>query len=263
MKPIPHSWQQPITSWSHISHKYKLQESRYDDFKYLQFLDVNDKFVDNYVQYQLGNKDPIIYNRLKHHVDFWKTLNTPNWLLDIISHGFKIDFHTLPPRMFYPNSKSCFEGNNFAWLTNTITEFLDYNFISEVTEIPYCVLPLQIAKHPDKLSLIHDESPLNAYVNKKSFKLENWDYIFSYARNASYGIKFDIKKFYFHCNIHVNHRTYFGFSLFYKGKIRYFQFNVLPYGYSLAPYIARHLLKPLILKWRILNILIVECSNNL
>ena len=69
--------------------------------------------------------------------------------------------------MFFPISKSCFEGNNFTWLTNTITEFLDYNFISEVTEIPHCVLPLQIAQHPEKLSLIHDESPLNAYVNKK------------------------------------------------------------------------------------------------
>ena len=257
VKPIPHSWQQPVTSWSQISHKYNLQDSRYDEFKYLQFLDINNEFVDNYVHYQLGNKDPIIYDRLKHHVEFWKTLNTPNWLLDIISYGFKIDFHTPPPRMFFPYSKSCFEGNNFTWLTNTITEFLDYNFISEVTEIPHCVLPLQIAQHPEKLSLIHDESPLNAYVNKKSFKLENWDYIFSYARNASYGIKFDLKKFYFHCHIHEKYRTYFGFSLFYKGKIRYFQFNVLPYGYSLAPYIARHLLKPLILKWRILNILIV------
>ena len=256
-KPLHQSWQSVVTPWSSISSKYNLQDSRYVEFKYLQYLDINNIFVDNYVQYQLGYKDPIIYNRLRYHLDFWKTLNSPPWLLDIIENGFKIDFHTPPPKMFFPNSKSCYDGNNFEWLTNTITEFLDYHFISEMNEIPYCVLPLQIAQHPEKLSLIHDESPLNFYVNKKNFKLEGWEYIFSYARNASYGIKFDIKKFYFHIDIHDNFKKYFGFSLYYKGKIRYFQFNVLPYGYSLAPYIARHLLKPLILKWRLLDILIV------
>lgn len=248
-------FQEKISSWNSVKQKFDISDSRYDEFKFLQYLDIENLYVQNYVKYNLELQKPMIVGRLRNHLKFWETLNTPKWILDIIEFGFTVPFHSIPPKMFFPNSKTCYQGNNFTWLTNTIEEFLEFKFISEVDYIPYCVLPLQIAEHPDKLSLIHDESPLNQYIEKDKFKLESWEHIFPYCFDAKYAIKFDLKKFYFHIEIHPSFKKYFGFSLFFKGKIRFFIWNVLPYGYTRAPLIARHLLKPLISKWRLLEIL--------
>ena len=41
-----------------------------------------------------------------------------------------------------------------------------------------------------------------------------------------------------------------GFSWFFKGKVRYFCFKVLPFGLSSAPYIFTKLFRPLVAHWR-------------
>ena len=128
-------------------------------------------------------------------------------------------------------------------------------FVSRTFEIPHCVLPLQVVEHPDKKSLIHDESPLNLYVDKTSFKLEGWEQMFNYCYEAEYGIKFDLKIFYYHIEIHSDFKKFFGFSFIIKGKQIYFYWNVLPFGYTLGPLLARNLLKPLVTKWRKMGIL--------
>ena len=71
---------------------FNISDDRYVDFKFLLHLDIHDKFVKNYVNYMLKLEKPIIVGRLKHHVDFWKSLNSPDWILDIILHGFKVSF---------------------------------------------------------------------------------------------------------------------------------------------------------------------------
>ena len=44
--------------------------------------------------------------------------------------------------------------------------------------------------------------------------------------------------------------SFFGFSYVLEGKLTYFVWNVMPYGYTKAPYIAKHLIKPLLTHWR-------------
>ena len=178
-------------------------------------------------------------------------MNPPNWILKIIQEGVKIPFKTKPPHIYLPNNKSVLKRDHKNWVRSTLKEFLEYGFISKVKSIPYCCLPLQIAEHPTKLSLIHDESLLNEYVEKESFKLEGWETMFELCNTATHGIQFDLKKFYFHVPIHENYRRYFGFSFVMEngGPIEYFIWNVMPYGYTKAPLISRHLLKPLIARW--------------
>ena len=102
-------------------------------------------------------------------------------------------------------------------------------------------------------------SPLNDYVEKCSFKLEGWEEMLDYAKEASFGIKFDLKKFYHEIDISPQFQTYFGFTYVMEdGKApEYFVWQTLPYGYTRAPYIARHLMKPLIGKWRKLGVMVI------
>ena len=60
---------------------FNISDDRYEDFKFLLHLDIYDKFVKNYVNYMLKLEKPIIVGRLKHHIDFWKSLNSPDWIL--------------------------------------------------------------------------------------------------------------------------------------------------------------------------------------
>ena len=82
---------------------------------------------------------------------------------------------------------------------------------------------------------------------------------FEYAKMANYGIKFDLKKFYYHIPIHADYKMFFGFAYIMEPETNeqvYFVWNVLPYGYTRAPLIARDLIKPLIIHWRKMSFLI-------
>lgn len=69
---------------------------------------------------------------------------------------------------------------------------------------------------------------------------------------------FDLKSGYHHVEIFEEHRKFLSFSWkFSDGNVRYFQFSVLPFGLSSAPYLFTKLLKPLVKKWRSVGFSIV------
>jgi len=62
---------------------------------------------------------------------------------------------------------------------------------------------------------------------------------------------FDLKSGYHHVEIFPEHRKYLSFAwTFSSGHTRFFQFSVVPFGLSSAPYLFTKLLKPLVKKWR-------------
>lgn len=69
--------------------------------------------------------------------------------------------------------------------------------------------------------------------------------------------KFDLKSGYYHVNIHESFYKFLGFSWFYRGKLRFFVFKVLPFGLSSAPYVFTKLLRPLVKYWRTAGIHII------
>jgi len=62
--------------------------------------------------------------------------------------------------------------------------------------------------------------------------------------------RYDLKGAYHHIEIFQEHRQYLGFSWVYKGKSRYFVFNVLPFGIASAGHIFTKLLKEVVKYWR-------------
>ena len=245
-------WHRQLHAWEEIVDRFKFDYNRYDEFSFLQYMDLDCSYVQNYVNFLLDTAEPIIKGRLKHHLPFWKNLGSPPWLLETIEHGVKIPFLESPPPISLSNNKTALQPENVKWVQNTITEFLRYGFIQIETEKPYCVMPLQVKETVDKKSLIFDMSALNAYVNTNSFKLEGWEEMFEMSKNATCGIKFDLKKFYHEIDLAPKEYKYYGFKFPYGpgDKPTYFVWTTLPYGYTRAPFIARSLMKPLIAHWR-------------
>ena len=62
--------------------------------------------------------------------------------------------------------------------------------------------------------------------------------------------KFDLKSGYHHIEMHNSYKTFLGFQWCYKGKNRFFVFNVLPFGLNVAGVIFTKVLKTLLKKWR-------------
>ena len=158
-----------------MEEKYGLDSSRYAEFSYLCYLDLEDSFVQNYVKFQLGQEDPIIKGRIRSHAQFWQGLGPPDWLMQIIRTGVQIPFAKKAPRILLPNNKSAVSAQAIPVVREILREYLQYGFVKRVTEIPYCVMPLQVKDTGGKTALIYDMSVLNDFVEQASFKLEGWE----------------------------------------------------------------------------------------
>ena len=85
----------------------------------------------------------------------------------------------------------------------------------------------------------------------------------TFLRKIFFLFSFDLKSGYHHVDIFPDHRKYLAFSWdFGKGHTRYFQFTVLLFGLSSAPFIFTKLLKPLITNWRSQGIPIAICFDD-
>ena len=253
-------WQKPLNSWQEVKARFSLSDSRYAEFQYLKYLDLNNPFVVNYVEYHLGIAEPVISERLRNHYEEWERLNPPKWILSLVREGLKIPFSSEPPPILLPNNKSATQPENKTWIRETLLEYVKFGFIKKVSKIPKVVLPLQVSQHSSgKKCLIHDESALNEYVLKGSFKQESWEEMYNYSLSSKFTIGFDLKKFYHEIAINKEFEKYFGFMFRMADgeEPSYFVWTSLPYGYTRAPFIARSIIKPLIAKWRKLGILIV------
>ena len=101
-------------------------------------------------------------------------------------------------------------------------------------------------------------------MEQASFKLDEWEEMVEYAKDASWAIKFDLKKFYHEIDIDESHQKFFGFMFKMEDALEpeYFVWATLPYGYTRAPFIARQRMKPLIAKWRRLGAYVVVFYND-
>ena len=117
---VPPKWQRQLNTWQEVKDRFKLNDSRYDEFEYLLFLDIEDPFVSNYVEYHLGKAEPLIRGRLRNHYNEWVKLGPPAWILSLVSEGLKIPFIKEPPIMVLPNNKSAIVPENIQWVRETI-----------------------------------------------------------------------------------------------------------------------------------------------
>ena len=138
-------------------------------------------------------------------------------------------------------------------------ELLHDNRAEEIISPPDIFNPLSVSVQPNgKKRLILDLRHINLHVYKQKFKCENLNTIKNTFAKDFFVFSFDLKSGYHHVDIFPDHREYLAFSWeFVPGHLRFFQFTVLPFGLSSAPYIFTKLLKPLETHWRAQGIPIV------
>ena len=117
---------------------------------------------------------------------------------------------------------------------------------------PDIVNPLSVSvQSSGKKRLILDLRHVNLHVFKRKFRCEDISVALQIFSEGFYLFKFDLKSGYHHVEIFPDHRKYLAFSwVFGDGAVKYFQFAVLPFGLSSAPYLFTKLLRPILTSWR-------------
>ena len=188
--------------------------------------------------------------RLVKCFDFWKTeLKANSFILDVISNGYQIPFIEEPSPVFLKNNRSALVHEEFV--RNEICSLLQKHCIKEVDEPPFCVNPLTVSiNSSDKKRLVLDLRHVNQFIQPLKIKFESHVHAVSYAKKGNVMFKFDLKSGYHHVSIKRNFVKILGFSWVFNGKVRYFVFQVLPFGIKSASHCFTKLLRPLVKYWR-------------
>ena len=152
----------------------------------------------------------------------------------------------------YAGKNNTSARQNASFVTNAINELLLNNCIEEIPNCPRIVNPLSVSTQPSgKQHLILDLRHVNQCLYKEKFKCEDIKTIVSLTKKDYFLFNFDLKSAYHHVEICPDHRQYLCFAWEFSPQVtRYFQFCVLPFGLSSAPYLFTKLLQPLLKKWR-------------
>ena len=191
-----------------------------------------------------------VKGKLFKSIQHWQSLGAPDFILSVIRNGYKIPFISTPPPRLFTNNASALKEADFV--SEAIFELLRDNRVEEIISPPDIVNPLTVSVQANgKKRLILDLRHINLHVYKQKFKCENLHTIKNTFAKDFFVFSFDLKSGYHHVDIFPDHRKYLAFSWeFVPGHTRFFQFTVLPFGLSSAPYIFTKLLKPLETHWR-------------
>ena len=84
--------------------------------------------------------------------------------------------------------------------------------------------------------------PLNAYIESRTFKMENLRSIKKAIKKDDYLVSIDLQDTYMHIPIHPAYRKYLRFKI--QGKV--YQFKVLPFGLASAPRVFTKMMAPVV-----------------
>ena len=180
---------------------------------------------------------PPVRGRIRKCIDFWRSLEVSQFILNVINQGYKIPFFHLPTPFSKANNVSA--RNNSTFVSEAVNELLKLDLMEEIFCAPDIVNPLSVSTRTSgKQRLILDLRHVNAFVYKQKFKCEDLSVATQIFDKDYYLFKFDLKSGYHLIEIFPEHRKYLAFAWdFGTGKFRYFQFCVLPFGLSSAPFI--------------------------
>ena len=82
----------------------------------------------------LGTSDfssqPTVRGRLKLRMPFWRSLGSSQFILNVISQGYKIPFFELPTPFFKANNASALSNSSFV--SEAVNELLHANLVEEI-----------------------------------------------------------------------------------------------------------------------------------
>ena len=172
----------------------------------------------------------------------WEKIDTPYYIKKWLKEGVTVPFISEPPPIECENYILSEEQEKF--IDSKVTEYILNGQISQVLEKPRCLSPLGCAskKGSDKWRVISDMRNVNKYIKVPKIKYEDLSELPSVIKNNDAYATVDLKDGFNNIVIRQDFRTYFGF----KWRNKYFCWNVLNFGCSIAPYLFAKILRPVV-----------------
>ncbi|XDV32448.1 hypothetical protein PO909_003253 [Leuciscus waleckii] len=172
---------------------------------------------------------------LSHFLAAWEAIpGISPWVLNIIRHGYTLQFKRRPPR-FRGVIPSLTLPQNAHILRQEVCSLLEKGVIEPVPPSErengfysrYFVVP----KKGGGLRPILDLRPVNRALHKRAFKMTTLKQILTQVRPGDWFASVDLKDAYFHIQIVKRHRRFLRFAF----EDAAYQYSVLPFGLALAP----------------------------
>ena len=176
----------------------------------------------------------------------WQRITTDQFILQTIQ-GYRLEFFAVPQQVVAPVTvvKGLTQQNVMQeeieklLLKGAIQLVSPSNgqFVSRLFLVP---------KKTGDLRPVIYLRPLNKFIIRKHFKMENLQNVTQLVRKGDYMVTIDLKDAYFSIPIHQSHRKFLRFSW----RNQLFQFAALPFGLTSAPRVFTKVLKPVIASMR-------------
>ena len=115
---------------------------------------------------------PSVRGRLGEFVDFWRTLEVSQFVLNVIMQGYKIPFFQLPTPFAKRNNTSARENSDFV--SQTVNNLLRLDLIEELACKPHIINPRSVSTRiSGRQRLILDLRHVNQFIYKQKFKCED------------------------------------------------------------------------------------------
>ena len=175
-------------------------------------------------------------NRLKEHIRKWEEFGASEFVLNILREGYRIPFKSKPTNVVLKNNRSALD--NPVIVINEIQKLLEKGCVTEVCNPPSVVNPLTVAfNKAGKPRLVLDCRHINPFIHDFKFRMEDVATARELFNPDDYLFGFDLKSAYHHIGIYKEHKDYLGFQWNVDGETKFYVFNVLPFGVSVAAYI--------------------------
>lgn len=200
---------------------------------------------------QGAEESSLIQGKLRANFPFWRdAVRASEFVLDIIQNGYKILFRESPLPYSIENRSSALQQRRFV--QGAISELMTRGCIREVPVYPQFCNPLHVTvQSSDKLKLILELSQLNKFIIKKSVKCEDLRTVLQMVPPRMFVFSFDLKSAYDHIDICEEHRKFLSFKWpSSNGVMKFYEFKVLPFGLTSAPYVFTKVVRQLGKYWR-------------
>ena len=176
----------------------------------------------------------------------WQRITTDQFILQTIQ-GYRLEFFAVPQQVVAPVTvvKGLTQQNV---MQEEIEKLLLKGAIQLVSPSngQFFSRLFLVPKKTGDLRPVINLRPLNKFIIRKHFKMENLQNVTQLVRKGDYMVTIDLKDAYFSIPIHQSHRKFLRFSW----RNQLFQFAALPFGLTSAPRVFTKVLKPVIASMR-------------
>ena len=180
--------------------------------------------------------------RLKQYANYWRNIDPDQWVLDLVTNGYKLEFTSRPPRVQIRLTPLPADKARRNALLEEVKALLGKRAIYHIKP-PYqsgfwSTFFLAPKKTGDWRPILNLK-PLNAYIKPKKFRMETLNTVLKSPIKGMWAVSIDLKDAYLHIPIHQDHHRWLRFKV--NGQA--YAFRCLPFGLSTAPRVFTRVVK--------------------